>query len=97
MSQCNPSLPLGGKNQVKATAIPREGHSTVIGQSYVHRGLQKVSVAITQHKTRMQQQLGQVVSPGVNPSSLLSLCSASVLWSNEKCDIGGWGEGWRSV
>lgn len=89
MSQCNPSLPLGGKNQVKATAIPREGHSTVIGQSYVHRGLQKVSVAITQHKTRMQQQLGQVVSPGVNRSSLLSLCSASVLWSNEKCDIGG--------
>lgn len=28
-----------GKNQVKATVVPREGHSTVIRQSYVHAGL----------------------------------------------------------
>lgn len=28
-----------GKNQLKATIVPREGQSTVIGQSYVHGGL----------------------------------------------------------
>lgn len=76
MSRCNPSPRLGGENQAKATAIPREGHSTVTGQSYGHGGLRKVSVAIAQHKTRMQQKLGQGVSPGREPAfPLLCFCS----------------------
>ena len=37
----------------------------------------RVSLVVTQHKSRRQQQQGQVTSPGINPSSLLSLCFCS--------------------
>lgn len=54
-------------------------------------------MAITQHKTKMQQQIGQVGSPEVNSSGLFSLCSAFVLLNEEKCDIGGLGGGLEKV